>query len=99
MEKKYIGKNWYLGETLHAGIGQGYWQTSPLQLCLMMAQIANGGYKIKPRIILTLMKKNKFDDLNKFISDKKLFSDDVVSFSTNLLLNLNTKVYLGILKI
>ena len=78
-KKKYIGKNWYLGETLHAGIGQGYWQTSPLQLCLMMAQIANGGYKIQPRIILDPNQKGRFDDLNKFISDKKLFSDDVVS--------------------
>ena len=32
------------------GIGQGYIQTTPLQLCLMTAQIANGGYKIKPKI-------------------------------------------------
>ena len=76
-KKKYIGKNWYLGETLHAGIGQGYWQTSPLQLCLMMAQIANGGYKIKPRIILD--GEEKFHDLDKFIADKKFFSDDVVN--------------------
>ena len=78
-KKKNIGKNWYLGETLHAGIGQGYWQTSPLQLCLMTAQIANGGYKIKPRIILDDKTVNNFDDLNKFIEDKKTFSDDVVS--------------------
>ena len=47
-----LGKNWYLGETLHSGIGQGYYLTTPLQLCLMTAQIANGGYKIKPRIIV-----------------------------------------------
>ena len=33
-----------------AGIGQGYFQTTPIQLmCLMMAQLANGGYEIKPR--------------------------------------------------
>ena len=42
---------WVLGETLLAGIGQGYFQTTPIQLCLMSAQLANGGYKIKPRII------------------------------------------------
>jgi len=47
-----LGKNWYLGETLHSGIGQGYYLTTPLQLCLMTAQIANGGYKIKPKVIL-----------------------------------------------
>jgi penicillin-binding protein 2 len=48
---KNIGKAWYLGETLISGIGQGYFQTTPLQLCLMTAQLANGGYEIKPRII------------------------------------------------
>jgi len=36
---------------LLAGIGQGYFQTTPMQLCLMTAQLANGGYKIKPKII------------------------------------------------
>jgi penicillin-binding protein 2 len=46
-----IGKGWVLGETLITGIGQGYFQTTPVQLCLMTAQLANGGYKIKPRII------------------------------------------------
>ena len=78
-KKKYIGKNWYLGETLHAGIGQGYWQTSPLQLCLMTAQVANGGYEIKPRIIIDDEEKNKFQNLDQFIADKKMFSDDEVS--------------------
>ncbi len=48
---KNIGKGWVLGETLISGIGQGYFQSTPLQLCLMMAQLANGGYEIKSRII------------------------------------------------
>ena len=46
-----MGQGWFIGETLISGIGQGYFQTTPLQLCLMMAQFANGGYKIIPRII------------------------------------------------
>ena len=50
-KKKFIGKNWYLGETLHSGIGQGYFQSTPLQLCLMTAQLANGGFEIQPRLI------------------------------------------------
>ena len=50
-KRKNIGKGWVLGETLITGIGQGYFQTTPLQLCLMIAQLANGGYEIKPRII------------------------------------------------
>ena len=49
-KKDNLGKGWVLGETLITGIGQGYIQTTPLQLCLMTAQLANGGYKIYPRI-------------------------------------------------
>ena len=51
-KKNTLGKNWVLGETLITGIGQGYIQTTPLQLCLMTAQIANGGYSIKPKILI-----------------------------------------------
>jgi len=50
-KKKNIGRGWVLGETLITGIGQGYFQSTPLQLCLMTAQLANGGYEIKPRIV------------------------------------------------
>ena len=57
-KRKFIGKNWYLGETLHSGIGQGYFQSTPLQLCLMTAQIANGGFEIKPRILVNEKKNN-----------------------------------------
>ena len=49
-KKDNLGKGWVLGETLITGIGQGYILTTPLQLCLMTAQLANGGYKIYPRI-------------------------------------------------
>ncbi len=65
-KKKFIGQNWYLGETLHSGIGQGYFQSTPLQLCLMTAQIANGGFKIKPRILFD--KKN--DNLRNYLKHK-----------------------------
>ena len=49
-KKNTLGKGWVLGETLITGIGQGYIQTTPLQLCLMTAQLANGGFKIYPKI-------------------------------------------------
>ena len=68
-KKKFIGKNWYLGETLHSGIGQGYFLSTPMQLCLMTAQLANGGYKIKPRIIIDPTKKNQ-NNLKEYIEYK-----------------------------
>ena len=64
-KKKFIGQNWYLGETLHSGIGQGYFQSTPIQLCLMTAQIANGGFEIKPRIIFD-KKNNNLKEYLKF---------------------------------
>ena len=51
-KKNNLGKGWVLGETLITGIGQGYIQTTPLQLCFMTALIANGGYSIKPKILV-----------------------------------------------
>jgi penicillin-binding protein 2 len=52
-KRNNLGKGWVLGETLFTGIGQGYIQTTPLQLCLMTAQLANGGYKIYPKITVS----------------------------------------------
>tara|TARA_B110000027_G_scaffold114161_1_gene123612 strand:+ start:1052 stop:3019 length:1968 start_codon:yes stop_codon:yes gene_type:complete len=51
-KKDNLGQGWVLGETLITGIGQGYIQTTPLQLCQMVAQLANGGHKINPRITI-----------------------------------------------
>ena len=59
-KKNALGQNWVLGETIITGIGQGFIQTTPIQLCLMTAQIANGGYKIYPKIILN--KDNQYED-------------------------------------
>ena len=80
-KKNNLGKGWVLGETLITGIGQGYTQTTPLQLCLMTAQIANGGYSIKPRIIVDNNAvsfeeaKNKFEEESLFSEEKKLFEN------------------------
>ena len=41
---------WHPGETLVAGIGQGFVQATPLQLAVMTARIANGGYALTPRL-------------------------------------------------
>jgi len=51
-KKNNLGKGWVIGETLITGIGQGYTQTTPLQLCQMVAQLANGGFEIYPKIIV-----------------------------------------------
>ena len=63
-KKNALGKNWLLGETIITGIGQGYIQTTPIQLCLMTAQIANGGHKVYPKIIVD--DSNGISEIDKF---------------------------------
>ena len=68
-KKNTLGRGWVLGETLITGIGQGYIQTTPLQLCLMTAQLANGGFKIYPKI--TVSEKNEtLETIKNKISEK-----------------------------
>ena len=44
------GQRWLIGDTLNAGIGQGYLLVTPLQLAVMTARIATGK-SVKPRLI------------------------------------------------
>ena len=85
-KKNVLGKNWLLGETIITGIGQGYIQTTPIQLCLMTAQIANGGYKIYPKLVLNKddedIKQDKFEPLYKNSKNIKIIQESMFS-STN----------------
>ena len=83
-KKNALGRNWLLGETIITGIGQGYIQTTPIQLCLMTAQIANGGYKIYPKIVVNdhNNEDDKFKPLIKQTNNIKIIHDAMFS-STN----------------
>ncbi len=50
-KKQKYGKVWYPGETLIAGIGQGYMLATPLQLAVATAALASRGEKIVPRLL------------------------------------------------
>lgn len=45
------GERWQVGDTFNAGIGQGYVLTTPLQLAVMTARLANGGKAVTPRLV------------------------------------------------
>jgi penicillin-binding protein 2 len=46
-----FGQPWYPGETVIAGIGQGFNVVTPLQLANGVATLANGGIRYKPRLL------------------------------------------------
>lgn len=45
-----LKESWQHGETLINGIGQGFVLTTPLQLAVMAARVANGGMSVQPHI-------------------------------------------------
>lgn len=46
-----ILRKWYLGDTYHLSIGQGYMLTTPLQVAQWTATIANNGVGMKPHLL------------------------------------------------
>jgi penicillin-binding protein 2 len=49
-KKRRFNEDWQPGETLIAGIGQGFLQVTPMQLCTYTARLAGGRY-VKPRLV------------------------------------------------
>ena len=45
---------WHPGETPSMGIGQGYLNLNPLQLCVMVARLANGRKALNPRLVKSI---------------------------------------------
>ena len=64
-----IGSPWMVGETLSAGIGQGYFLTTCAQLGFAYAQLINGGKKLEPKI--NLGQKNNDMFAQRIISDPR----------------------------
>ncbi len=50
-KRKALGDIWFPGETVMTAIGQGYMQATPLQLAVMSAAIANGGFRVTPHLV------------------------------------------------
>jgi penicillin-binding protein 2 len=49
-KEKHIGEVWTPGETVVASIGQGYVLTTPIQLAVMTARLANGKFQVSPQL-------------------------------------------------
>ena len=49
-KRQVVGEPWYGGETVIAGIGQGFMQSTPLQLAVMAARVATGR-AVVPRLL------------------------------------------------
>jgi len=50
-KREKIGETWYIGDTYHFSIGQGYLLATPLQITNYIAAIANGGKLFQPHFV------------------------------------------------
>lgn len=77
-KKNVFKKPWYPYETILTAIGQGSVLTTPLQLAVITAMIANGGFKIKPTILkvkdLDLLERINVSEANLNIISKCMFN-------------------------
>ena len=71
-KKSKYKKKWYQGETAITAIGQGYTQTTPIQLALATAKLINPNNNLRPRLL------KKIDTSNHMKSTKvfSINSDD-----------------------
>ncbi|MGI8420148.1 MAG: penicillin-binding transpeptidase domain-containing protein [Candidatus Levyibacteriota bacterium] len=52
-KKENIKEDWYLGDTYHYGIGQGYLLTTPLQVNAWTQVVANSGTLYQPHLVMS----------------------------------------------
>lgn len=50
-KRAQLAADWYPGETVIAGIGQGYWVVTPIQLASALATLASGGVRHPPHLL------------------------------------------------
>lgn len=101
-----IGERWYIGDTYHISIGQGFLLATPLQLAMATAAIANGGTLYRPQVADAIIDQNKkiISDIplqivkNNLINQKNItivrngMRQTVVAGSARLLSDLSVKV-------
>lgn len=58
-KQKQKNENWFIGDTYHISIGQGFFLATPLQLASAISSIANGGKIFKPYLVDKIIDSDK----------------------------------------
>ncbi|WP_013323172.1 penicillin-binding protein 2 [Gloeothece verrucosa] len=56
-KRKMLNWGWTDGDSVNMSIGQGFTQATPLQIAVMFAVPANGGYRVRPHLLADSTKK------------------------------------------
>lgn len=61
-KEKTYGQPWYIGDTYHLSIGQGFLSVTPIQIAVLTSTIANGGDLIAPRVVKKIVGGEKTEE-------------------------------------
>lgn len=66
-------REWYLGETLSAAIGQSYNNVTPLQMAKYISILVNGGHQIDTTLVKSIINSDKSevsrDEINEYVNN------------------------------
>ena len=63
-----LDEPWVLGDTYTFGIGQGFLTTTPLQMAVLTAAIANGGELLAPRLVSAIDDGTRTESTGRFVT-------------------------------
>ena len=77
-KKDVKGEPWYIGDTYHLSIGQGDISVTPLQIAVLTATIANGGFFYQPQVVDKIIddKDNLIKDIQPKITRQNFISSE-----------------------
>ena len=81
-KEKHIGQKWYGGDTVVAGIGQGYITATPLQLAEATAIMAERGLRFQPTVLLKLQQPNGIMTIMQPIIENPIVAKDPKTWET-----------------
>jgi penicillin-binding protein 2 len=74
-----LGEKWYIGDSYHSAIGQGFITATPIQIANYVAAIANGGTLYSPRLVAKIKKNNNEEQiLRANILRKNFIAEDLL---------------------
>lgn len=77
-KEENIGEKWYIGNTYHASIGQGYITVTPLQIANSISAVANGGILYQPTIVSQIKKGDQIINNKSKIIQKDFINKDIL---------------------
>lgn len=99
-------REWYLGETLSAAIGQSYNNVTPLQMAKYISILVNGGHQIDVTLVKSIINSDgtdvSKDEINKYVNEllgieenndieEKIFDDENLSIVLEGMKNVTTE--------